>query len=120
MRSVKYMLFKTPSCFADCVDYMMENKLLSVNLKLSRQQAVHEIMGVVERFLGVFTWTFENKTVQYEEVMGGIFATESVKRQELSVFNANRRLERRIRDFEQFAISLSETKERFRLEREGS
>ena len=51
--------------------------------------------------------------VTYHEEFGGIVLTESPERQQKSLENANRRLERRLRDFEHFGIELECREVRF-------
>lgn len=112
MRTIKYVLGGRPNCFADCIDYMDSHKLKSVHIELKTANEINEEV-IIKKLLGFFTWSFNDMVVTYEEQFGGIIETESKERQNKSLFNANRRLERRIKDFEQFNIKLEGGEQRF-------
>ena len=112
MRSISYILGGEPSCFADCVDYLSGNELIEVTIELKSDDTTNQEI-LIRRFLGYFTWNFRNKVVTYHEQFGGIVLHEPVERQRTSIANANRRLERRLRDFEHFNIELQNCGSRF-------
>ena len=112
MRSISYILTGEPSCFADCIDYKSSNELISVAVELKRDETSNQQV-LIRLLLGYFTWDFGNRIVTYHEQLGGIVLQESPQRQRLSVDNANRRLERRLRDFEHYGIDVRNKQERF-------
>ena len=105
MRSISYLLGGKPRCFADCIDYMKNHNLKSVHVELKTSSETNEQI-IIKRLLGFFTWDFNDLLVTYEEQFGGIIESESSKRQHISILNANRRLERRKKDFQKFSIDL--------------
>ena len=113
MRSIGYILGGKPGCFADCLDYAKNQTLGGVKLELKTYNEIGEEI-IIRRLSGFFTWDFKNTIVTYEEQFGGIVETEDTKRQEISLLNANRRLERRLKDFEQFNIELMNNEVRFK------
>lgn len=106
MRSMSYILFGKPSCFADCIDYARGHRLVSVEVKLKAYDVVHENIPMRE-LSGFWIWNFEDTVVSYEEPYGGILSTEGEERQQLSLRNANRRLRRRLNDFAEFEIPVT-------------
>jgi len=112
MRSISYLLTGEPSCFADCVDYLSDNELIRATVELKNDDTTNQQI-LIGRRLGDFTWHFRNRVVTYHEEVGGIVLTESPGRQQKSLENANRRLERRLRDFEHFGIDLEGHEARF-------
>ena len=107
------MLGGKPNCFADCIDYKQNHTLKKVEVML---KAVSEINGqiIMQRLVSFFTWDFEDMVVTYEEQCGGIIEAESEERQSISLANANRRLERRLRDFKNFNIDIKGKEKKFR------
>ena len=113
MRSIRYICGGKPGCFADCIDYAKNHQLKGVRLELKTYNEITEEIILV-RLSGFFTWDFNDLVITYEEQFGGIVETEGAERQEISLLNANRRLERRIKDFEQFNIELTNNEVRFK------
>jgi len=66
-----------------------------------------------ESIIGEFIWEFEDRTVRYEAVLGGVFSFESAERQKQSIENANRRLVQTFAELEQLGISPVNGNERF-------
>lgn len=92
MRSISYILGGKPSNLADCLDYAQKHKAQRVILNLHSQEDVGE--QVVVRWLAAtYIWVFDDTATTYDLKYGGCFAHEPVERQQLSVDNANRRLE---------------------------
>src|SRR6056297_1925237 len=103
MRSIKYILSGAPKCFADCVDYARNHEIKHVTLAL-KERTDHSEDVIVDRLIGVFVWDFDDRIVTYEEEFGGIIEPEGADREKLSRENANRRLEKRLDEFEHFDI----------------
>lgn len=101
-----------PRCFADCVDYARNHELNKVTLALKERTDYSEA-AIIDRLIGVYVWDFADLVVTYEENYGGVVEPEGEKRKELSRQNANRRLERRLRDFEEFGITVENDHLRF-------
>lgn len=114
MRSIKYILGGNPGCFADCIDYAKNHPIKSIRLGLKTDNEITEEV-ILKRLVGFFTWEFENKIITYEELFGGIVESEGINRQKDSVVNANRRLNRRLKDFEQFNIEVLNNEVRFKI-----
>lgn len=114
MRSLGYIMGGKPGSFADCVDHAARHRLKSVKMALKSCNDVGEAL-IIRRMLGFFTWEFEDLVVTYDEQFGGIVEAEDAERQGKSVENANRRLERRLRDFAEFKIEVNGDEARFRL-----
>ena len=112
MRSIIYVLGGKPCCFADCIDYMKNNKLINVSLDLKSSNEITENI-IMRKLLGYFTWNYKDLIVTYEEQFGGIVESESEQRHAVSILNANRRLDRRVRDFNMFDINLINKDKRF-------
>lgn len=112
MRSFSYILTGEPGCFADCIDYLSGNELIGVTIELKGDETTSQQV-LVRLLLAYFTWDFRNRVVTYHEQLGGIVLHESPGRHRLSVENANRRLERRLRDFEDFNIDIQNKEARF-------
>ena len=104
-----------PCCFADCKDYMKRNNLEEVKLTLKRQNEYLKF-GYEEMITSLyahFTWIFTDTIVNYKEHLGAIVHTESPERQDESLKNANRRLNRRILDFQDADIELINSNAKF-------
>ncbi len=91
MRSMKYILGGDPSKTDDCVDYAYRHKASRIILSLLSVEEVVE-MRIVRWLTGSFVWFFDDLTVTYEVVFGGVFRHEDGRRQGLSIENANARL----------------------------
>lgn len=104
-----------PCCFADCVDYMKNHTLNTVSLDLKSSNEITEQI-IIRKLLGYFTWNFVDLIVTYEEQLGGIVESETEERQAVSIVNANRRLERRVKDFNMFDINLVHKEKRFTVD----
>ncbi|HUV07373.1 MAG TPA: SLC13 family permease, partial [Spirochaetia bacterium] len=112
MRSLRYLTQGVPSAFADCVDYRQTHSLKEVRLDLKTENEIGQSI-IILRLEGEFTWIFEDRTVVYSEIMGGIVEGEDEVRQERSLHNANRRLFRRIKDFENLGIDVTNSDVQF-------
>lgn len=112
MRSIQYIMGGAPRKFADCVDYARKHEVNRVTLALKEREEPSEA-GIIERLIGVYVWDFDDRVVTYEEDYGGVVEPEDEERGKLSRGNANRRLERRLRDFEEFEISVENDHLRF-------
>ena len=105
MRSLSYVTKGVPTCFADCIDYVKSHVLQEVSLGLTSEDEFGETF-LIEKLIAEFRWVFDDREVVYRESMGGIVEHEDEERHKRSIFNANRRLDRRKRDFAAFGIEL--------------
>lgn len=112
MRSISYILTGEPGSFPDCIDYRSANELIRVTIELKSDETANQQV-LIRLLLAYFTWDFGNRVVTYHEQMGGIVLHEPAERQLLSVQNANRRLERRLADFQHYDIDVQNKEERF-------
>ena len=94
---------------------MKSHTLNNVSLELKSSNEITEEV-IIRKLLGYFTWNFKDLIVTYEEQMGGIVESETEERQAVSIVNANRRLERRVKDFNMFDISLINKKKQFTVD----
>lgn len=91
MRSVEYVLGGPPANLADCLDYAKDNRPAGISVHLENRDEVSEFYKI-RRLLAIFTWHFPDRSVSYEELLGGTYAHENEERQKISVANANGRL----------------------------
>jgi hypothetical protein len=112
LRSITYLTLGKPSCFADCIDCRDTHVLSGIQMELRREYVACESM-LVYRLSGAFTWDFDTGPVHYEESFGGILMSERESRRKKSVDNANRRVDRRMHDFELFDLDVAGKHERF-------
>lgn len=84
----------------------------NVRLDLKGSNEITEHI-IIRKLFGYFTWNYKDLIVTYEEQFGGIVESEDTERQVISLLNANRRLDRRVRDFETFHINLINEEKRF-------
>ena len=70
----------------------------------------------MRKLLGYFTWNYKDLIVTYEEQIGGIVESENKERQAVSILNANRRLDRRVKDFDMFDVNLINKEKRFTID----
>lgn len=112
MRSIRYIMGSDPCCFADCKDYMKHSNLEEVKMALKRKEEYIGYEGITSLYAH-FTWIFADTIVNYKEHMGAIVHMESPERQNESIQNANRRLARRVFDFQEAGIELKESDDKF-------
>jgi sodium-dependent dicarboxylate transporter 2/3/5 len=115
VRSIQYLTHAIPANFSDCVDYMSTHELKEVSLSLETENDFGQNIIIV-RLLARFCWLFSDRTVEYSEVMGGIVEHEKAARQQKSIINANFRLEKRKKDFEELGIDLKNKELHFEYE----
>jgi len=94
---------------------MKNHTLNNVSLELKSSYEITEEV-IIRKLLGYFTWNFVDLIVTYEEQLGGIVESETEERQAVSIVNANRRLDRRVKDFNMFDINLVNKEKRYSID----
>ncbi len=91
MKSLTYMLTRTPQGFDDCLDYAQRSHLLGASLTLETTE-IFTVRPVGRQLIAKFEFMFSDRLVICEKIMGGCLSYESEKKQQGIVQAANERL----------------------------